>query len=210
MKRIPGLSIVKTLLRPVYKWCMADAENWKRDPRVAVGMYTYGLKLRNIQMSTKRDRLVVGNWCSIGPGVRFICEGHLTNTVSTFPFRTVLGGLANENVDSVSSGPIIVGSDVWIGANAIILSGVTVGHGAVVGAGSIVTRDLPTYAVAVGVPARVIRMRFRPDQVRDLLAIAWWNWPERKVIECIDSFYGDVDLFIAEHLPQIEDILRDS
>lgn len=201
MTRVPGLAIIKALLRPVYAWCAADAESWQGDPRVVVGAHTYGLKRGNIQMSTPRDRLVIGNWCSIGPGVRFVCEGHPTDTVSTFPFRTLLGGPEHENVDSVSRGPITVGHDVWIGANTIILSGVTVGHGAIVGAAAVVTHDLAPYSVAVGVPARVKRLRFRPDQIRDLLAIAWWDWPDREVIDSLDSFYGDVDSFIAAHLP---------
>ena len=201
MRRVPGLRFLKALLRPVYAWCVSDADKYQEDPRVVVGAHTYGLKRSAIQMSTPRDRLVIGKYCSIGPGVRFVCEGHRTDTASTFPLRTCLGRLANENVDSVSRGPITVGHDVWIGANAIVLSSVTLGHGSVVGAGAIVTHDLPPYAVAVGVPARVMRLRHRPDQIRDLLAIAWWDWPDWKVMDSLDSFYGDVDSFIAAHLP---------
>ena len=199
MKHNLFLNIGKAIFRRIYSWCLSDADNWKNDSRIVVGVGTYGLKRSLVQMSTSRDRLIIGNYCSIGPGVRFVCEGHLTDSVSTFPFRTLLCESVLGNVDSVSRGPVILGNDVWIGANAIILSGVTVGHGAIVGAGAIVTRDLPPYSLAVGAPARAVRLRFEPEQISALLKIAWWNWPECKVKNCIDDFYLDIDSFIATY-----------
>ncbi|HIU31188.1 MAG TPA: CatB-related O-acetyltransferase [Candidatus Caccousia avistercoris] len=92
-------------------------------------------------------------------------------------------GLRKEDVAEAwdRRGDIFVGSDVWIGYEAVIMAGVTVGDGAVVGARALVTRDVPPYAVVGGVPARVIRKRFPEETVKKLLALQWWNWPEEKI-----------------------------
>jgi tetrahydrodipicolinate N-succinyltransferase len=97
-----------------------------------------------------------------------------------------------------SKGDIHVGCDVWIGTDAMILSGVTIGHGAVIAARSVVTKDIPPYAVAAGSPARVIRYRFPPDQIQALLDLQWWSWPEHKVLEAVPLLSG----------PKISDFIR--
>jgi virginiamycin A acetyltransferase len=91
---------------------------------------------------------------------------------------------------------IIIGNDVTVGANAIILPGVRIGDGAVVGAGAIVTTDVPPYAIVAGVPAKIIRYRYSSEQIEKLLRIAWWNWDEDKIFRNMDYFYGKVDDFI--------------
>jgi acetyltransferase-like isoleucine patch superfamily enzyme len=118
--------------------------------------------------------VTIGNYCSIAPGVRFISGGeHHIEYVTTSPFGR----------PAVSRGPIIVGSDVWIGANALILSGVQIGHGAVVGAGSVVTKDVRPYEIVAGVPAKHLRFRFNQDQIRRLLHVRWWDWPDQRIQE---------------------------
>ena len=90
-----------------------------------------------------------------------------------------------------------IGHDVWVGQNAAILSGVTIGNGAVVAGFSVVTKDVPPYAIVGGNPARIIRYRFTPDQIAALLRIAWWDWPEAKVREMVTMLNGgDVQAFI--------------
>ena len=91
---------------------------------------------------------------------------------------------------------VILGNDVTIGANVIILPGVKIGDGAIVGAGAVVTRDVPPYAIAAGVPAKILKYRYSQEQIKKLLKIAWWNWSEEKIVENMDYFYGKVQTFI--------------
>lgn len=168
-----------------------------KDPRVSIGAFTYGMRSGALNIWLDNDQVTVGSFCSVAEGVRFVFGEHPTNLVSTFPLRTILSG--GKNVDTFNKGPVIVGSDVWIGTNAIILSGVKIGHGAVIAAGAVVTRDVPPFAVAAGIPARVVKMRLRNDQIEELLKIAWWDWPEPKIRAHLDDFYGDVDTFIERH-----------
>jgi acetyltransferase-like isoleucine patch superfamily enzyme len=100
--------------------------------------------------------------------------------------------------DTYSKGPVVIGNDVWIGFRAIILSGVRIGDGAVIGAGAVVTHDVPPYAIATGIPAKVQRFRFTEHQVKKLLQIAWWDWDLQEIVENIDYFYGDVEDFIKK------------
>jgi hypothetical protein len=128
--------------------------------------------------------------------VLFVFGEHRTDLVSTYPLRTLLTP-DGRNHDATEKGEIAIGSDVWIGTRAMILSGVTIGHGAVVAAGAVVTRDVPPYAIVAGVPARVLRYRFDADTIERLLAIAWWEWPDERVRERMAEFYGGVGDFIA-------------
>ncbi|RUX91838.1 CatB-related O-acetyltransferase [Mesorhizobium sp. M7D.F.Ca.US.004.03.1.1] len=99
--------------------------------------------------------------------------------------------------DLVVNGPTEIGNDVWIGRRAIIMPGITIGDGAVVGAGSIVTKDVAPYAIVAGNPAKLIRNRFTDDQIARLLAIRWWEWSDEKIIAEQPRFFGPVDAFIA-------------
>ncbi len=143
------------------------------------------------------DQLVVGKFCMFASNVIVLMGGeHDINKVTAFPLKKKLQNVENDNVDSKSKGPVIIGSDVWVGVGAIILSGVRIGSGAVIGAGSVVVRDIPPYAIAVGNPARVVKYRFPPDQIEKLLKIRWWDWEESKIKENIDYFYQDTESFI--------------
>jgi virginiamycin A acetyltransferase len=93
---------------------------------------------------------------------------------------------------------IEIGNDVTLGANVTVLPGVKIGHSAIVGAGSVVTHDVPPYSVVVGNPARVLRYRFSSEQIRKLLQIAWWDWDEQKIVDNMDYFYTKVDDFIEK------------
>ncbi len=110
------------------------------------------------------------------------------DSASSFPLRVRLE-LAGRGKDGNpwSKGDIVVGSDVWLGVGALILSGVTVGHGAVVAAGAVVVKDVPPYAIVGGKPARILRMRFERETVEALLRIAWWDWPQDKIIAEISA-----------------------
>jgi virginiamycin A acetyltransferase len=119
----------------------------------------------------------VGRYCSIGPGVTIVAGGvHPPDWVATWPFRAKLSlqGAFEDGMPS-SRGPVDIGSDVWIGTQAMILSGVVIGHGAIIAARAVVTRPVPPYAIVAGNPARVVRMRFDADIVQRLLASRWWE-----------------------------------
>lgn len=135
--------------------------------KVEVGRYTYG-KLDVSFFGEKDEKLVIGDLCSIASGVRFICGGgHRMDAFSTFPFERKFFGV----VEAVNKGPIVVEDDVWIGTNALILSGVKICRGAVVAAGAVVVRDVPPYAIVGGVPARPISYRFDDETISQLMRI---------------------------------------
>ena len=133
--------------------------------KVSVGKGTYG-SLMVYNYSSDQERLEIGNYVSISADVKFILGGnHIMDRVSTYPFDTFCYGLGDV---STTKGPIIIGDDVWVGMNAIVLSGVHVGRGAVIAAGSVVTKDVPPYAIVAGAPAKVIRYRFDEQTVQRL------------------------------------------
>lgn len=155
-------------------------------PGVEIGRHTYGLTKESFFVPHENVPVRIGSFCSVGPGVLFICAAeHRVDTATTFPIQFVNGKIRNAP-GTVGKGPITVGHDVWIGARCIILGGVTIGNGAVIGAGSIVTRDIAPYAVAVGNPARVIRYRFAPDIIERLQALQWWNWSDELIRDRVE------------------------
>lgn len=133
------------------------------------------------------DKLIIGKFCQIAAGVEFVMNGanHRMNTVTTFPFNIFDGW--EQDAPPLSELPIkgdtVIGNDVWIGQNAVILSGVNIGDGAIVGANSVVGSDIPPYSIAVGNPAKVIRKRFDDELVGLMLEFRWWD----KSIEEIKS-----------------------
>ncbi len=164
---------------------------------ISIGRGTYGLDRNSFAGLAPECTVTVGNYSSFGPEVRIFCKtDHRTDLPSTFPFRTMLLRDA-ANADAVTRGPIKIGHDVWVGTRATILSGVTIGNGAVIGAGAVVSSDIAPSSVNVGVPAGQIRMGFEAAQIAALSEIAWWDWPEEMIRAEIETFYSDVDSFIA-------------
>ena len=146
------------------------------------------------------DRLVIGRFCSIACGARFLFNSanHAMASLSTYPFPLFWEewGLDRAEVASAwdNKGDIVVGNDVWIGYEAVILAGVTIGDGAVIGARAVVTKDVPPYTIVGGVPAKPIRRRFPEDTIRRLLALRWWDWPRERIAQNLAAIQaGDVD-----------------
>ena len=138
------------------------------------------------QYPVNHDRLLIGKFCSIACGAKFLFNSanHALGSLSTYPFPIFYDewGLDGKNVADAwdNKGNITLGNDVWIGYEAVILAGVTIGDGAIIGARAVVTRDVPPYAIVGGVPARLIRRRFDEATIESLLALQWWDWePER-------------------------------
>lgn len=146
------------------------------------------------------DRLVIGKFCSIACGAKFIFTGanHSLKSLSTYPFPIFFEewDLDVKNITDAwdNKGNIIIGNDVWIGYEAVILSGVTIGDGAVIGTHAVVTKDVPPYTIVGGVPAKPIRRRFDDATIAKLLELKWWDWPEERIkarIKIIQS--GQID-----------------
>lgn len=132
---------------------------------VKIGKYTYGPI--DVITSNNTSKLIIGNFCSIAGNVKFLLSSeHGYHNISTFPFKDLI---LHEGIEALSKGDIIVHDDVWIGYGSIILSGVTIGQGAVIAAGSIVTKNIPPYAIVGGNPAKIIKYRFDPDTIDILL-----------------------------------------
>ena len=189
----------KKLSEKAVAWLGQSLDEWKSDPIVNIGKYTYGIRKSTIPVLTSATRINVGKYCSIAPGVVFVVGRHPIENVSTYPFRArfVEGGKVEDEMASAEF--ISIGNDVWIGSRAMIVANVKIGHGAVIAAGSVVYRSVPPYAIVGGVPAKIIRRRFNPDQVQKLLKIAWWDWPEERIAANIDLFYRAPDEFIRKH-----------
>ncbi|MBL3609231.1 type B chloramphenicol O-acetyltransferase [Rhodovulum sulfidophilum] len=129
------------------------------------------------------DRLVIGSFCSIGSGAAFVMagnQGHRNDWISTFPFYWMSEVPAFEGAENGyrPAGDTVIGNDVWIGSEAIIMPGVTIGDGAVIGTRAVVTRDVEPYAIVGGNPARIIRKRFGDDCIALLLDLRWWEWSD--------------------------------
>jgi virginiamycin A acetyltransferase len=141
----------------------------------------------------------IGKYCSLAPDVILWEPLHDMKRLSSYYlFVTVFEESWDRDV--ISKGPIRIGNDVWIGARAIVVSGVSIGDGAVIGAGSVVTSDVPPYAVVVGVPGRILKYRFSEEIRERLLELKWWDWPEDKIRRNRPLFEGEIS---AETLDRI-------
>jgi chloramphenicol O-acetyltransferase type B len=145
------------------------------------------------------DRLIIGSFCSIGSGAAFIMagnQGHRNDWVSTFPFFWMPEVPAFEGASNgfLPAGDTVVGNDVWVGSEAVIMPGITIGHGAVIGTRALVARDVEPYSIVGGNPANLIRKRFDDARIAMLLEMAWWDWEDeqlRPVMPLLTS--GDVE-----------------
>ena len=140
-----------------------------------------------------RDRLVIGKFCSIACGAKFIftSANHKLGSLSTYPFPLFFEEweLDKSNVTDAwdNKGDIVIGNDVWIGYEAVIMTGVTIGDGAIVGTRAVVTKDVPPYTIVGGVPAKPIRKRVADEVIARLLEIKWWDWSDEKSKENISA-----------------------
>jgi virginiamycin A acetyltransferase len=167
-----------------------------RSPNIEIGEYTYyddpgdplAFERDAVLYAFGPEKLRIGRFCAIAAGVRFLMPGanHADRGPSTFPFG-IFGSPWDTTMDLVMSAPTrgdtIVGSDVWIGYQGLVLPGMTIGHGAIVAAASVVASDVEPYTVVAGNPARVVRRRFDEEDTARLLRAAWWDWPIRLVTE---------------------------
>ena len=161
-----------------------------KNPNIIVGDFTYIADSEFESHVTHHydfigDKLIIGKFCQIAAGVEFVMNGanHQMNAVSTFPFYTLEGWDMKPPAksDLPFKGDTVIGNDVWIGQNAVILPGVHIGDGAIIGANSVVASDVEPYTVAVGNPAETIRYRFDEELTSLLLKFKWWDKPIEEV-----------------------------
>ncbi|WP_102867997.1 CatB-related O-acetyltransferase [Pseudovibrio exalbescens] len=175
-------------------------------PTIRVGDFTYyndpehatAFEERNVlyHFDFIGDALEIGRFCALATDVQFIMNGatHALGGISTYPFN-IFGHGWEEGLDlstflTSQKGDTIVEHDVWIGRGATIMPGVRIGSGAIIGAYSVVTKDVPAYTIAAGNPAKVVKQRFHPEEASRLLEIAWWNWPIEKITRNLNAIRG--------------------
>lgn len=183
-------------------------KNTVRNPNIVVGDYTYYDDPENSEDFERNvlyhfpflgDKLIIGRFCAIARGARFIMNGanHKLSGISTYPFQIFGNGW--ERVmpgpgDLPFKGDTVIGNDVWIGYEALIMPGVTIGHGAIVSSRAVVVSDVPPYTIVGGNPAKPLRQRFDDATVARLEAVAWWDWPVEKITRSLEHIVaGDVD-----------------
>lgn len=187
------------------------------DPNIQIGDYTiyndsvnnpcefYKNNLLYYYPKINNDKLIVGKFCSIACGVKFIFNGgnHTMKSFSSYPFPVFFEEW-NFHVEDISStfdnkGDIVIGNDVWIGYEAVIMAGVTIGDGAIIGTRSVVTKDVPPYTIVGGIPAKIIRKRFDEDTIEKLLSIRWWDWDIEKISGKLSAIQlGNIDLLCCD------------
>jgi acetyltransferase-like isoleucine patch superfamily enzyme len=159
---------------------------------ISIGNYTT-INGPNVQILSKVNPITIGSFCSIARDVLIQEYNHRAERLSTYNFQKhIFRG--KSIVDVTSKGPITIGNDVWIGAKSIILSGVSIGDGAIIAAGSIVTKDVKPYAIVGGNPAKLIKFRFPDALINHLLIIKWWDWPLEKILAHKSAFSKNLDL----------------
>ena len=185
-------------------------KNVVNNPNIEIGEYTMyndfvhdprEFQVNNVlyHYPVNGDKLKIGKFCSIACGAKFLftSANHKMESLSTYPFPIFFEewGLDVQNICDAwdNKGDIVIGNDVWIGYEAVILSGVTIGDGAIIGTRAVVTKDIPPYTIVGGVPAKIIRKRFDEETIRKLEEISWWNWNDDKIRQSLRTIQnGDI------------------
>lgn len=161
----------------------------KKFPQYNIGIGSYGdLRVYDWGNAT----LKMGKYCSIAGGVKVFLGGtHHTEWVTTYPFNALWQSGRSVEDKTLTKGDVVIGNDVWIATDAVVMSGVTVADGAVIGARAVVTKDVGPYEVVVGNPARVVKKRFDEDTIARLLEISWWDWEVERIEKALPLLMQD-------------------
>jgi virginiamycin A acetyltransferase len=179
-------------------------KNLVSNPKIEIGDYTYYDDFENVENFEKNvkylfdfsdGKLIIGKFCMIASDVKFIMNGanHLTEALTSYPFAIFGEGWegAMDGKTYPSKGDLVVGNDVWIGYNATLMAGITVGHGAIIAANAVVTKNVDPYTIVGGNPAREIRKRFTTEKIDQLLKLKWWDWDAEKITANVHNLTGD-------------------
>lgn len=173
-----------------------------KDPQIEVGDYTiYNdfaadpllFEKNNVlyHYPIHREKLIIGKFCSIACGAKFLfnCANHTLKSLSTYTFPIFYEEweMEKSNITTAwdNKGDIVIGNDVWIGYEAVIMAGVHIGDGAIIAARAVVTKDVPPYTIVGGTPAKEIRKRFDAELIQQLLMLKWWDWSNDKIRQCL-------------------------
>ena len=189
--------------------------NTVTNPNIVIGEYTYYDDPEDSENFERNvlyhfpfvgDKLIIGKFCALARGVRFIMNGanHKLSGISTYPFQIFANGW--EKVTPVPGdlpykGDTVIGNDVWLGYEALIMPGVKIGNGAIVSSRSVVTANVPAYCIVGGNPAKPIKARFEPDVVARLEALAWWDWP-------IETITRHLKLIVSDNVEALMQVAR--
>ena len=186
-----------------------------KDPQIEVGDYTiYNDFVADPLLFEKnnvlyhypihREKLIIGKFCSIACGTKFLfnCANHTLKSLSTYTFPLFYEEweLEKSNITTAwdNKGDIVIGNDVWIGYEAVIMAGVHIGDGAIIAARAVVTKDVPPYTIVGGTPAKEIRKRFDTEVIQQLLKLKWWDWSTNKIRQCLPYIAeGKLDELLA-------------
>ena len=186
-----------------------------KDPQIEVDDYTiYNDFVANPLLFEKnnvlyhypihREKLIIGKFCSIACGTKFLfnCANHTLKSLSTYTFPLFYEEweLEKSNITTAwdNKGDIVIGNDVWIGYEAVIMAGVHIGDGAIIAARAVVTKDVPPYTIVGGTPAKEIRKRFDTEVIKQLLKLKWWDWSTNKIRQCLPYIAeGKLDELLA-------------
>lgn len=192
------------------------------NPNIKIGDYTMyndfvndpkGFEQNNVlyHYPINHDKLIIGKFCSIACGAKFLFNSanHSMSSLSTYPFPLFFEEWGLDKKDVTKSwdnkGDIIIGNDVWIGYEAVIFAGVTIGDGAIIGTRAVVTKDVPPYTVVGGIPAKPIKKRFDDKTIDTLLDVQWWNWSDEKIAQNLDA----IQLGCVERIMEVQLCVRD-
>ena len=183
-------------------------KNTVSNPNIIIGDYTYYDDPEDSEHFERNvlyhfpfigDKLIIGKFCALSRGIKFIMNGanHKMSGFSTYPFEIFAPSwkkVTPQLNEYPFKGDTVIGNDVWIGYEAVIMPGVKIGDGAIIAAKSVVTKEVQPYTIVGGNPAQIIRQRFSDEIIQDLLEIAWWNWQIEKITEHLDKIVGaDID-----------------
>lgn len=183
-------------------------KNTVSNPKIIIGDYTYyddPEDSENFERNVlyhypfSEDKLIIGRFCALARGVKFIMNGanHKISGFSTYPFQIFGNGwekVTPQPQELPFKGDTVVGNDVWIGYESVIMPGIKIGDGAIIAAKSVVVSDVPPYTIVGGNPAKVIRKRFNDDIIKILLELAWWNWDIEKISQNLEKIVAaDID-----------------
>jgi virginiamycin A acetyltransferase len=210
------IELAKKIILPFYWFCRniknsTNNKNYSLSPKLKLGKHSMirnGSEVYNVNLgdysyisgpNSYVEDAIIGKYCSIARNVIIGVSGHNYEWVTTSPVITSKSyGIIKENVPEPQKEIPVIGNDVWVGLNVVIMRGVVIGDGAVIAAGSVVTKNVEPYSITAGIPAKHIKYRFNIDQISNLIAIKWWDWNDDKIKNNSELFY-DIDEFIEKH-----------